>query len=219
MPSLQVRLARGLKLTADCSIDDCASAEWDAIACPGGMPGAENLRDSATLTALLKKQASAGKLTAAVCASPAVIFATHGILNGPATCYPAPQFKEKIDGWTDAQAVVDGHILTSQGPGTSLQFALAIVEAKEPALAGRVALGMAPLGIALAMSEEWGTMASGHEMTQPMRLQASNAVLSKDLQSSEALRDQLRDAREANHHVEVRELRSESESSSESVAW
>ena len=30
MPSLQVRLARGLKLTADCSIDDCASAEWDA---------------------------------------------------------------------------------------------------------------------------------------------------------------------------------------------
>ena len=64
MPSLQVRLARGLKLTADCSIDDCASAEWDAIACPGGMPGAENLRDSAALTALLKKQASAGKLTA-----------------------------------------------------------------------------------------------------------------------------------------------------------
>ena len=128
MPSLQVRLARGLKLTADCSIDDCASAEWDAIACPGGMPGAENLRDSAALTALLKKQASAGKLTAAVCASPAVIFATHGILNGPATCYPAPQFKEKIDGWTDAQAVVDGHILTSQGPGTSLQFALKIVE-------------------------------------------------------------------------------------------
>ena len=48
------------------------------------------------------------------------------------------------------------------------QVALAIVEAKEPALAGRVALGMAPLGIALAMSEEWGTMASGHEMTQPM---------------------------------------------------
>ena len=38
-------------------------------------------------------------------------------------------------------------------------------------------------------------------------------------QSEEALRDQLRDAREANHHVEVRELRSESESSSESVAW
>ena len=34
-----------------------------------------------------------------------------------------------------------------------------------------VALGMAPLGIALAMSEEWGTMAQGHEMTQPMRLQ------------------------------------------------
>ena len=72
------------------------------------------------------------------------------------------------------------------------QVALAIVEAKEPALAGRVALGMAPLGIALAMSEEWGTMASGHEMTQPMRLQASNAVLRGAKGEVEPLPERLR---------------------------
>ena len=53
------------------------------------MPGAEHLRDCATLTTMLKAQAAAGKTTAAVCASPAVVFATHGLLKDAATCYPA----------------------------------------------------------------------------------------------------------------------------------
>ena len=66
--------------------------------------------------------------TAAVCASPAVVFATHGLLKDSATCYPADAFKEKVPGWTEAQAVVDGNVVTSQGPGTSLQFALKLVE-------------------------------------------------------------------------------------------
>ena len=30
--------------------------------------------------------------------------------------------------WEDSKLVVDGHIITSQGPGTSLQFALKLVE-------------------------------------------------------------------------------------------
>mmetsp|Transcript_7815 Transcript_7815/g.17160 ORF Transcript_7815/g.17160 Transcript_7815/m.17160 type:complete len:189 (+) Transcript_7815:91-657(+) len=125
---LTVTLARGLVLTAKCSIEDCKEKEWDAIALPGGLPGAEHLRDSATLAEMLKKQSSASKVTAAVCASPAVVFGTHGLLPGKATCYPAQKFKDVVGGWTDEKAVADGHVITSQGPGTSLQFALKIVE-------------------------------------------------------------------------------------------
>jgi 4-methyl-5(b-hydroxyethyl)-thiazole monophosphate biosynthesis len=77
---------------------------------------------------MLKAHAAAGKTTAAVCASPAVVFATHGLLKDAATCYPAPAFKEKVPGWVEARAVVDGNIVTSMGPGTSLQFALKLVE-------------------------------------------------------------------------------------------
>ena len=51
---LQVTMARGLKLTADTHIDACTDAEWDAIALPGGMPGAEHLSGSEPLTELLK---------------------------------------------------------------------------------------------------------------------------------------------------------------------
>lgn len=87
-------MSHGQKVVADCSIEECKGQEWDAIACLGGMPGAERLRDSEALTELLKAQAAAGRLTTAVCASPAVVFAAHGSLPSKATCCalrPSPQ--------------------------------------------------------------------------------------------------------------------------------
>ena len=77
---------------------------------------------------MLKAHSAAGRTTAAVCASPAVVFATHGLLPEAHTCYPAPAFKEKLPNWAESSAVVDGHVVTSMGPGTSLQFALKLVE-------------------------------------------------------------------------------------------
>ena len=126
---LQVSMSRGLKVCADTTIEECASQAWDCIALPGGMPGAERLRDCKILTSLLKRHTSSGGLTAAVCASPAVVLASHGLLPEAATCYPAPAFKERVPGWEDAQVVVDGNLVTSQGPGTSLQFAYAQAQA------------------------------------------------------------------------------------------
>ncbi|CAK0882563.1 unnamed protein product [Prorocentrum cordatum] len=124
-----VKMSRGLKVMADCLIEECVDKEWDAVACPGGMPGAERLRDSEALTKILKAQSEKSKLTAAVCASPAVIFGAHGLLPKVATCYPVQKFKDTVgEAWVDEKAVVDGHIITGQGPGTSLHFALKIVE-------------------------------------------------------------------------------------------
>jgi len=56
---------------------------------------------------------------------------------------------------------------------TDAQVARAILCAKDPTLEGRAAIGTTPLGTALAMSERWGEGLPD----QPMRLQASNAVL------------------------------------------
>mmetsp|Transcript_131846 Transcript_131846/g.186017 ORF Transcript_131846/g.186017 Transcript_131846/m.186017 type:complete len:187 (+) Transcript_131846:50-610(+) len=126
---LQVKMSRGLKVVADCAIEDCKGQDWDAIALPGGMPGAETLRDSAVLIELLKEQSTKGKIFAAVCASPAVVFGSHGLLPEKATCYPNPKFKEIVGAaWQDGKAIVDGQVVTSQGPGTSIHFALTIAE-------------------------------------------------------------------------------------------
>jgi 4-methyl-5(b-hydroxyethyl)-thiazole monophosphate biosynthesis len=126
---LQVTASRKVKLVADALIKDCAGKTYDCIALPGGMPGAEHLRDCAVLTELLKEQDKAGRLIAAICAAPAVVLAHHGLLKGrKATCYPSAQDKLPDKSAAGQRVVVDGHFVTSQGPGTALEFALALVE-------------------------------------------------------------------------------------------
>jgi 4-methyl-5(b-hydroxyethyl)-thiazole monophosphate biosynthesis len=125
----QVTCARGVRITCDTTLDAVAGKSFDLIAVPGGMPGAEHLRDHAVLTALLKAQHAAGKPYAAICAAPAVVLATHGLLDGKAaTAYPG--FDRQLRGAqasTDA-VVRDGNVVTSRGPGTALAFALELVE-------------------------------------------------------------------------------------------
>ena len=76
--TLQVLCSRGVKITADTFIKDCVGKNWDLIVLPGGMPGAEHLRDSSDLSTLIKKQHSENKLLGAICAAPAVALAPLG---------------------------------------------------------------------------------------------------------------------------------------------
>lgn len=123
-------MSRGMRFEADALIGDVADETYDLIACPGGMPGAKHLSESAPLARMIAAQHSRGGLLGAVCAAPAVVFEPLGVLKGrEATCYPAPAFAEALPGpRVDAPVVVDGHVVTSAGPGTSLRFALALVE-------------------------------------------------------------------------------------------
>ena len=121
-------MSRGLKIVADALVTD-VSGDWDLVALPGGMPGAERLRDSDALDAILRKQDARRAPLAAVCASPAVILKSKGLIDGrQATCYPAPPFVEALGDVADGAVVRDGHITTSRGPGTSLKFALDLVD-------------------------------------------------------------------------------------------
>ena len=122
-------MSRGLKIVADALLTDLGNDEFDLVALPGGMPGAERLRDSDALDAILRKQDARRAPLAAVCASPAVILKSKGLIDGrQATCYPAPPFVEALGDVSDGAVVRDGHITTSRGPGTSLKFALDLVD-------------------------------------------------------------------------------------------
>jgi len=127
--SKQVVCARKTKIEADAHINDVKDQEFDLIALPGGMPGAERLRDCDVLVQLLKKQSSQKKLFAAVCAAPAVVLETHGLLQGhQATAHPGHSGKLANQEKVEQRVVVSNNCVTSRGPGTSLEFSLKLVE-------------------------------------------------------------------------------------------
>lgn len=111
-------------------IEDCAEDEYDVIALPGGMPGAEHLRDSDVLISMLRKQQESARIVAAICASPAVVLETHGLLAGGKKATSHPGFSQHLSNQSlvNQRVVIDGNIITSRGPGTAFEFALALVK-------------------------------------------------------------------------------------------
>lgn len=125
----QVTGGRGVKLVADAAIADCQGETYDLIVLPGGMPGAEHLRDSDDLVAKLCEQKAAGRLYAAICAAPAVVLHHHGLLkNVRATCYPSMQSQLDSNQVSRERVVVHGQCVTAQGPAVAIEFALKLVE-------------------------------------------------------------------------------------------
>ncbi|GLC39578.1 hypothetical protein PLESTM_000913900 [Pleodorina starrii] len=121
--------SRGVKLVADKLIDECTNHCYDLIACPGGMPGAERLRDSAVLESMVRAQKDSGRLYAAICATPYVFFESKDLLGGKAaTAHPAFSDGLKDQSKVLDRVVVDGNLTTSRGPGTAFEFALSLVK-------------------------------------------------------------------------------------------
>lgn len=127
--SREIKASRGVRLAADVSIQACTNEEFDLIALPGGMPGAERLRDSTNLTQLLKRQKENGQFYAAICASPVVALQRHGLLEGrKATCHPSFAAELADNSSVESNVVVDGPCITGKGPGTAMEFSLKLVE-------------------------------------------------------------------------------------------
>jgi len=125
-----VKASRGATLIPDTSIDKVLNQSFDLIVLPGGLPGADHLRDSEQLLALIKKQAQQNKYLAAICAAPKAL-AKAGVLEGKtATSFPGVLAALNNSNITisDKAVVVDGNIITSRGPGTAMDFALTLVE-------------------------------------------------------------------------------------------
>lgn len=122
---LAIKGARQINLTADKLLHDCQD-NYDGIFLPGGMPGATNLSNSSLLISMLQKQAQSGKYYGAICASPAVVLAAHGLLEGKkATCYPG--FESKLPNYQAERVICDKNCITAQSPGSAQEFALKII--------------------------------------------------------------------------------------------
>lgn len=126
MSGSMVTGGHGLKVMSDKKISDVAIEEYDGIVLPGGSQGVSNLAKSSKLKEFLENLNESGKLIAAICAAPSILARHHILDKKRATIYPG--MEKEIPYPRDERVVVDENVITSQGPGTAIEFALAIVE-------------------------------------------------------------------------------------------
>lgn len=124
-----VRASRGVVLVPDADLDAVIDQSFDMVVLPGGGAGADNLEADRRIGDLVRRLASEGRYTAAICAAPKVL-ARAGLLEGrQATAYPGTLEKLGTTAQIRTQAVVaDGKIITSRGPGTAMDFALHLIQ-------------------------------------------------------------------------------------------
>lgn len=125
-----VTCSRGLRIAPDAALSDvCDTSEtYDAVVLPGGAEGADRLAASPAVAEVLRRHVEAGRLIGAICAAPAALRA-HGFGHGRRlTSHPSVRARVAPGAdYQESSVVEDGLFVTSRGPGTAFDFALAII--------------------------------------------------------------------------------------------
>ncbi len=132
--------SRGIVIEADLCIssvlDESMTIDMpDAILLPGGLNGSINLSKHQSTEKLLRTILSNDRLVVVLCAAPIIVLAPLGLLDGRKfTCYPGMEKEDKyikdadVQGYCTEKVVVDGNLITSQGPGTSAECIFTLIE-------------------------------------------------------------------------------------------
>jgi len=126
LPGTIVRGSRGIKMITDMKMDDVNFDRFDGIVLIGGDPGWRNLSQSKRIIEAVQKYHGSKKTLAAICAAPCILAKAGVLSDSRATVYPG--MERELPRPRSERVVTDGHIITSQGPGTAMDFALKIVE-------------------------------------------------------------------------------------------
>ncbi len=125
-----VKGATGNNLVADMSISDLSPDKIDWLVFPGADKSEDAVNLNEDLRNIVKSHWNKGGNIAAICAAPALVLGPLGIINGmEATGYPflKDDFEKNGGIYSEEPVVIGDRLITSKGPGTTLEFALAIV--------------------------------------------------------------------------------------------
>lgn len=126
-----IKAAYGIIIVPQMGIDGVEGL-FDCVILPGGRKNAESLADSPTVIEKIRRHHDSGKLVAAICAAPShVLGEAAGILKGKRATGD-PGFDDRLAAAgaivTKEQVTVDGNIVTGNGPGAAMLFALMLAE-------------------------------------------------------------------------------------------
>ncbi len=128
MGKKQIHGAHGIDVMADSLFEETDFDDADMLVLPGGLPGTTYLGEYEGLLDLIRKFDEEKRYIGAICAAPR-IFGRLGLLDGKrAISYPAMEEELKGAEIVREPVVVDGHIITSRGMGTAIDFALKMIE-------------------------------------------------------------------------------------------
>ncbi len=126
IPGIQIKSSTGTLTIADRKIDMVNLKEYDALVLVGGDPGYKNMGQSKTLSDIIRRFGSEKKTIAALSQSP-LLLKSHGLLDEiKATIYPG--FERELPRPRSGKVILDGNILTTNGPAASMEAALKLTE-------------------------------------------------------------------------------------------
>jgi len=141
--------SHGIAVTPDADLGSLDTASFTMIVLPGGMPGTKNLVQDERVLSVVRRLHGEGRRTAAICAAPLVLHAAGVIQGVPVTSHPS--VRDKLPGAdvrTEPRVVRSGPVTTSQGAGTAMEFALALVAelcgVEKSAELGRAMIALSP---------------------------------------------------------------------------
>lgn len=123
-----VTASRGVRLIPDDRWEHLDLSTFDMLVLPGGLDGTEALCENDGVQEALRIFNIEELWIGAVCAAPLALHKAGVLKNRAFTCYPGIEQKMKREDRSDEPTVIDGHIITSQGPGTAITFALKLIE-------------------------------------------------------------------------------------------
>ncbi len=115
----------GTRIQVDKRLPQINPSEYTTLVLPGG-PGHNVLAKTAIVMDTIKRFAQAGRNVAAIGESVSIL-ANLGLLEGKKATI-TPGMEKLLDYPRDQPVVIADNLITSQGPGTALDFALAIVK-------------------------------------------------------------------------------------------
>jgi len=127
---LQVEFARKTNVTADTLLSEINNYDdFDLIYVPGGAIGVQNLLKNELLSKIIQEFHQKRKYISAICAAPLVL-ANSGVLSETTKITSHPSVKDSLRqfNYSEEPVVVSGNVITSRGAGTSIEFALKIIE-------------------------------------------------------------------------------------------
>lgn len=138
-----ITASRNVKLVPDAQWEKIDLSTFDMIILPGGMDGALAFCDNDGVQEALRIFDIEELRIGAICAAPLALHKAGVLKKRAFTCYPGIEKKMNRTDRSDDTVVVDGHVVTSQGPGTAIPFALKLIELTDGAdAANKIASGL-----------------------------------------------------------------------------